>query len=595
MRKLLSVFMIFLMIILPAAAVYGAQEEESVTMRIVSCPEQNFSTLTKLDSSEEYTPDGGLMISFGASGDATRIRIFKTDAPGADFDAETYFNHAYLNQLESSYGTNLVDAGEYAVYPMGGREMPGRLAMYQQNGQGFMRFCVYDLQEDYFVCYEAFSILEAQVMQDALNDLADMVRYFQPDAGYYYSMLNDPSGTDTNDPSEPDTNHPSGTDTNDQPKTEEQPRSEFEDTDMGEAGPMNQVISCPEQEFSVVCKVAYTWEYKENVGVTIDIPNQETLTWVRICRLGYESGFDPEEYFRSIITPQMQSLYRTYLTGSGDYQSYTISGTTMWGMEYNYTLTGHDQVRLCLISTKDDDVIRYDVVYSQSSQDKAMDLLKQVQSSYRQDPYFYTSEPQPTTEPEPQPTTEPVPQPAPQPTTEPQDIPVLQPVPLPTTEPETESAPQPENTPDGLTRIDCPEQGFSVMADPYYCWDYKDGTGITIYTEEDGLIPYVIIYQGSDLIMEPFDFIKEQFTPHMKEQYGDDLAAVIEYEYYDIGGKQLPAGKYTYRLQGYLIEMLRIMDSTGDHTVVYTAKYIQNQGDATLAALDDAIRYFEAY
>ena len=132
------------------------------------------------------------------------------------------------------------------------------------------------------------------------------------------------------------------------------------------------------------------------------------------------------------------------------------------------------------------------------------------------------------------------------------------------------------------------------MADPAYRWDYKDGTGITVYTESEGRIPYVIVYQGEDLIVEAFEYIKEQYTPHMQQSYGSDLVSYTEYEDYEIGGRKLPAGLYTYRLQGYLVDMLRIYDSTGKRTVAYTAKYIQGQGEETLKALDNAVRTFKA-
>ena len=39
--------------------------------------------------------------------------------------------------------------------------------------------------------------------------------------------------------------------------------------------------------------------------------------------------------------------------------------------------------------------------------------------------------------------------------------------------------------------------------------------------------------------------------------------------------------------------MLRIYDSTGPATVVFTAKYIQGEGDATIEALDTAVHTFE--
>ena len=143
---------------------------------------------------------------------------------------------------------------------------------------------------------------------------------------------------------------------------------------------------------------------------------------------------------------------------------------------------------------------------------------------------------------------------------------------------------------DDLARIECPELGFATMADPSYAWDYREGTGVSIYTEHAGSIPYVIVWRGEDLIAEPLEYIKEQFTPHMREQYGDDLVACVEYERYEIGGKQLPAGLYTYRLQGYLVDMLRLYDISEGGTMIYTAKYIETEGAPTLAALDAAIR-----
>ena len=146
--------------------------------------------------------------------------------------------------------------------------------------------------------------------------------------------------------------------------------------------------------------------------------------------------------------------------------------------------------------------------------------------------------------------------------------------------------------PANLQEIACPQQGFTTMADKSYEWDYQVGTGISVYTEKKESIPYVIIYQGEDLIGEPFELIKEQYTPHIKDQYGDDLISFEEKESYEIGGKTLPAGIYTYKLGDYTIEMVRLFDSTGSRTVSYTAKYVKGKGDATLKALDDAVRYF---
>lgn len=159
-----------------------------------------------------------------------------------------------------------------------------------------------------------------------------------------------------------------------------------------------------------------------------------------------------------------------------------------------------------------------------------------------------------------------------------------------TSEPEPQTVPAPSD----LVEIPCPEQGFTTMARPEFSWDYKEGTGISIYTKTPGKIPYVIVFQGDDLIMEPFDFIKEQYTPHIQKKYGDDLVYYKEYEHYSLGGKDLPAGVYTYRLQGKMVDLIRVYDSTGNRTVCFTAKYIQGEAEPTLSALHDAIRYFKA-
>ena len=145
-----------------------------------------------------------------------------------------------------------------------------------------------------------------------------------------------------------------------------------------------------------------------------------------------------------------------------------------------------------------------------------------------------------------------------------------------------------------LQKIQCPQQGFSIKAKKDYPWDYQVGTGVTVYTGQEGSIPYVIVFQGEDLIVEAYEYIKEQYTPHMKEKYGDSLVSFEEKEDYEIGGKKLPAGIYTYKVGDYTVEQIRIYDSTGKATVAFTAKYIKGEGEDTLKALDTAVRTFEA-
>lgn len=194
MKKIFP-WMIAVLMLIPALTVH-AGEEKDVVAQIISCPEQNFSTVCRPECTYDFVPDGGLQIKLGDGEDAGYITIFKADAPGSDFAAETYFNNAWLNMVEASYGEDLLDPGEYTVYPFADQEMPGRMALYLKDGVPQMRYCLYDLEEDYFVRYEAFCVFDEAVLQSTIDDLSTAVRYFEPDAQHY-------SGSDVTKTEEP--------------------------------------------------------------------------------------------------------------------------------------------------------------------------------------------------------------------------------------------------------------------------------------------------------------------------------------------------------------------------------------------------------
>lgn len=138
--------------------------------------------------------------------------------------------------------------------------------------------------------------------------------------------------------------------------------------------------------------------------------------------------------------------------------------------------------------------------------------------------------------------------------------------------------------------IQCPEQSFTVETDAGYSWTFDRSNGVTIYTEHSGSIPYVLVFRSEDWLVDVADYVHEQYTPRIQKQYGSDLVSYVEYEDYTIGGRKMQAAAlYTYKLQGYLIDMLRVYDVQDHHTVVFTAKYIQGRGDKTLKALEQAV------
>ncbi|MBQ8092179.1 MAG: hypothetical protein IJ242_01185 [Clostridia bacterium] len=142
--------------------------------------------------------------------------------------------------------------------------------------------------------------------------------------------------------------------------------------------------------------------------------------------------------------------------------------------------------------------------------------------------------------------------------------------------------------------ISCPEQQFSVLTDSANTWTFDSSNGVTIYTDHSGSIPYVLVFRSEDWIVDVADYVHEQYTPRIKKSYGNDLVSFKEYENYSIAGRQMQAAAlYSYKLQGYIIDMLRLYDVQDGHTVVFTAKYIQGRGDKTIAALEQAVASYQ--
>ena len=162
-------------------------QEEQVRMQIISCPDQGFSTLCREEYGQTYTPDGGVTIFLGEEDKRPFVSIFKTDAPGNEFDSDYYFANVYLQTLRGTYGDALIDEGETSLYSLSGREMPGRMVRYldQNDGEICVRFCAYDLRDDCFVRYEAFCEDYDEVLMKTLTAVAVAVGNFQPDANYY--------------------------------------------------------------------------------------------------------------------------------------------------------------------------------------------------------------------------------------------------------------------------------------------------------------------------------------------------------------------------------------------------------------------------
>ena len=303
-------------------------------------------------------------------------------------------------------------------------------------------------------------------------------------------------------------------------------------------------VEYPGYAVTLAIPAQYETFFREKTGLTVSLSDLGATAYVRLSIMPDDPSFSETEYFDNTLIPSLRSLYVTktsnWLKSEGVTGTYILGGRSMTGHDYAVTLGRNESKGLVAFDRWNGLLIRYEAYYPESNPQNVTALLDEI---------IYCL---------------------------------------------TESTQAPTAADPSLTGIECSEQHFVTAADPSFPWSYDDRNGVTIYTAEGGVIPYIMIYQSTDLIGAAYEYIREQYSPHMSQQYGDNLKSSSEYENFIIGGKMLPIGVYRYTVQGKEVVMIRIYDSTGACTVVYTAKYIAGEGNETMKALDAAIRNFRS-
>lgn len=300
-------------------------------------------------------------------------------------------------------------------------------------------------------------------------------------------------------------------------------------------------IQYPGQNITLAVPAQCLTFYRDDMGLGVNYNDADENGYCRIRILDPDPAFDDQAYLEKTVIPDLESAYvfgkSDYLDKVGKVKVFIVAGREMTGLQYTTTLVS-PKTGWVLLDRWNGLPVRYDAVFETASPDKTLLLLSGIIRGANGDAL----------------------------------------------------APKADSR--KLSTVTCAEQSFSFRADPAYTTKYTEKEGVTVYTGKEGKIPYIMVYQGRDRIMEPYEYLKEQYTPHIKDQYGDNLKYASEYKDFIIGGKALPAGKYEYMVQGKRVIMLRLMDSTGPHTVVYTAKFLQGEGAQTMMALEEAIRSF---
>ena len=312
---------------------------------------------------------------------------------------------------------------------------------------------------------------------------------------------------------------------------------------LAEDAPARRAVQYPGLDISIAVPAQCKSFYRDNIGLSVNFNEENEDGYCRVRVLSVGADFSEKAYLEKDLEDELAFWYTgrnyNYLDQVDPVQPYTVAGREMTGRLYHASLVS-PKTGWVLLDRWNGMVIRYDALFSPDHPDAVLTLLSNLVRSV------------------------------------------------------TNPTLAPKATAQRGQAIDCAEQRFSFSADPAYPWKYAAGEGVTVYTQSQGSIPYVMVYQSEDLVVEAYEYLQEQYTPHMQEQYGDKLKYHYEYQDFQIGGKSLPVGWYEYMVGEHRVIMLRCLDSTGPRTVAFTAKYIQGAGDKTMLALDAAIRTFHS-
>ena len=145
-----------------------------------------------------------------------------------------------------------------------------------------------------------------------------------------------------------------------------------------------------------------------------------------------------------------------------------------------------------------------------------------------------------------------------------------------------------------LAAVTCAEGGFSTKVPTDCTAQYTEGTGLQIYTDVAGYIPYVIISPrpADKQFSDPTNYLNNVYREYMEEKYGESMLGTNPARKWEIGGKKLIGARYLYQVSDATVCLLRLIEQREDGYVEYTAKFIVGEDEKTMEVLDAAVRYY---
>lgn len=140
----------------------------------------------------------------------------------------------------------------------------------------------------------------------------------------------------------------------------------------------------------------------------------------------------------------------------------------------------------------------------------------------------------------------------------------------------------------------CAEEQFITKVPAAAVSRYETDNGLVVYTEHEGYIPNLIVHRrtGDMKLKNPTNFLNNVYREYLENKYGDDSRGMNPAKTWDVGGKELLGARYMFMIGEYSVVQLVLIELRDAGDVEYIVKYIDGQGDAILAATEEAVRNY---
>lgn len=142
--------------------------------------------------------------------------------------------------------------------------------------------------------------------------------------------------------------------------------------------------------------------------------------------------------------------------------------------------------------------------------------------------------------------------------------------------------------------FNCEEEQFTTKVPADAVSRYETDNGLVVYTEHEGYIPNLTVNRrtGENKFKNPTNYLNNVYREYLENKYGDNSRGMNPARTWEVGGKELLGARYMYMIGEYSVVQQVLIEVRDAGDVEYIVKYIDGQGDAILAATEEAVRNY---